>query len=133
MYINVCAYYTYIIYKSFLITLVRFAFATQPTNTTALQDTNTFINCEVDGTEIINITWISPDARTVTRDFSHISIVTTSSSTRVSSTLQFANVQMSESEGWYTCICYSYNGTADSIISIAAGAFLFVQGTHVHI
>ena len=35
---------------------------------------------------------------------------------------------MSQSEGWYTCICYSYNGTADNIISIAAGAYLFVQG-----
>lgn len=113
------------------LTLVQFAFATEPTNTTALQNTNTFINCEVDGTEIINITWIAPNGLTITRDFSHISIVTTSSSTRRSSSLQFANVQMSQSEGWYTCICFSYNGTTENIISLTAGAFLHVQGTYI--
>ena len=112
---------------SIFISLVRFAFATQPTNTTAIQNSNTFINCEVDGTEIINITWVSSNGLTINRDSSHISIVTTSSSTRVSSTLQFPNVQMSQSEGWYTCICYSHNGSTDNIISIAAGAYLYVQ------
>ena len=115
-----------------IILLVRFAFATQPTNTTALQNTNTFINCEVDGTEIINVTWIGSNGLTVNRDFLHISIVTTSSSTRVSSSLRFANVQMSQSEGWYTCICYSYDGSTDNIISLRAGAYLYVQGSYVH-
>ena len=110
---------------------MRFAFATQPTNTTALQNTNTFINCEVDGTEIINITWIAPNGLTVTRDFPHITIVTTSSSTRVSSSLRFANVQMSQSEGWYTCICYAYDGSTDNIISLTAGAYLYVQGKEI--
>ena len=111
--------------------LVRFAFATEPSNTTAIQNSNAFINCEVDGTEIINMTWISPNRRIITREFSHISIVTTSSSTRISSSLQFANVQMSQSEGWYTCICYSYNGTTDNIISLSGGAYLYVQGKNV--
>ena len=111
--------------------LVRFAFATQPTNTTALQNSNTFINCEVDGTEVINITWISPNGFIINRVFSYISIVASSSSTRFSSSLQFANVQMSQSEGWYTCRCFSYNGTTENIISIAAGAFLYVQGEYI--
>ena len=132
----ICAYYTeynYIdmhlmtFFKFFTI-LVQFAFATQPTNTTAIQNSNAIINCEVDGTEIINITWISPNALTITRSFSHISITTTSSSTRVSSSLQFANVQMSQSEGWYTCVCYAYNGSTDNIVSLTAGAYLYVQG-----
>ena len=114
-----------------LVCVVQFAFATHPTNTTAIQNSNTVINCEVDGTEIINITWVSPSGSTITRGFSHISVVTTSSSTRVSSSLQFANVQMSQSEGWYTCICYSYDGSTDNIISLAAGAFLYVQGTYI--
>ena len=121
--------HVYIVLHIF-INLVRFEFATQPTNTTALQGTNTFINCEVDGTEIVNITWIAQNGQTVNRDFSHISIVTTSSSTQVTSSLRFANVQMSQSEGWYTCICYSYNGNTDNIISIIAGAYLFIQGNN---
>ena len=111
---------------------VNFGFATQPTNTTVLQGTNTFISCEVDGTEIINITWVSQNGLTITRDFSHITIVTSSSSTRWSSSLQFANVQMAQSEGWYTCICYSYNGSTSNIISLRGGAYLYVQGTYVH-
>ena len=114
----------------YLNSTVPFAFATQPTNTTTIQNDNPVISCEVDGTEIINITWVSPNGAIITRDFSHISIVTTSSSTRVSSSLQFINVQMSQSEGWYTCICYAYDGSTDNIVSLTAGAFLYVQGNY---
>ena len=114
-----------------LVFLVNFGFATEPTNKTVLQGTNTFLSCEVDGTEIINITWVSQNGLTITSDFSHITIVTSSSSTRWSSTLRFANVQMLQSEGWYTCICHSYNGSTNNIVSLRGGAYLYVQGMYI--
>ena len=94
-----------------------------------LQGANTFISCEVDGTEIINITWVSQNGSIINRDVPHITIATSSSSTRWSSSLQFTNVQMAQSEGWYTCISYSYNGSTSNIISLRGGAYLYVQGT----
>ena len=115
-----------------LVFLVNFGFATEPTNKTVLQGSNTFLSCEVDGTEIINITWVFQNGLTITSDFSHITIVTSSSSTRWSSTLRFANVQMLQSEGWYTCICHSFNGSTSNIVSLSGGAYLYVQGMYKH-
>ena len=112
----------------FLNSIVPFEFTTQPTNTTTVQNNNVVMTCEAQGTEIINITWISPNGTIITRDFSYISFQISSSLTRITFNLRFNNVQMSQSEGWYTCICYAYNGSIESTRSLIAAAYLYVQG-----
>ena len=109
--------------------VVRFEIATHVTNTSVIQNNNAFLSCEFYGTEIINITWTTSDRSVITSDVSYITIISSSSSTRSSSSLQFTNVDRAQSEGWYTCTAYSYdNGMSQNIITLSSGAYLYVQG-----
>ena len=110
--------------------VVRFEIATHVTNTSVIQNNNAFLSCEFYGTEIINITWTTSDRSAITSDASHVTIISSSSSTRSSSSLQFTNVDKAQSEGWYTCTAYSYNGSSQNIIMLSSGAYLYVQGTY---
>ena len=110
---------------------VDFQIFTSPINTTTLQGTSARFTCEVDGTDIINITWSSPFNTIVGSDWGNISLTSSSSSTRTSSTLHLYDVQRFNSEGWYTCTSYAFNGTVDNIISVETSAFLFVEGMWV--
>ena len=107
---------------------VNFAIFTSPMNATTLQGTNARFTCEVDGTDIINITWTSPFNTIIGSDWGNVSLISSSSSTRTSSTLHLYNVQRFSSEGWYTCTSYAFNGTVENIISVETNAFLFVEG-----
>ena len=96
-----------------------------PTNLTALEQESVAFSCSINGTDIINATWINP-AGVSLNSSSHI--ITTISSTGVVSTLNIPNVQWPYNHGWYTCRCYAENIT--SIASIQAMAYLHVQGTY---
>ena len=97
-------------------------------NITTLQSTSARFTCEIDGTDIINITWSSPFNTIIGNDWNNVSLFSSSSSTRSSSTLHLFDVQRFSSEGWYTCISYAFNGTVENIISVETSAFLFVEG-----
>ena len=114
---------------------VNFEVATSLTNTSVIQSSNAFLSCEFYGTEIINITWTASDGSVITSDLSHATIISSSSSTRASSSLQFANVNRAQSEGWYTCTAYSYNNDR-IIVTLSSHAYLNVQGmftTHMFV
>jgi len=107
--------------------LVRFEVATHATNTSVLQNNNAFLSCEFYGTEIVNITWTASDRSVITNDISHITVVSSSSTTRSSSSLQFTNVDRDQSEGWYTCTAYSRDSDSN-IVTLSTGAYLYVEG-----
>ena len=96
-----------------------------PQNITSFEGRNVVFSCTISGTDIINVTWISPSGIPLTQS-SHTTITTDVSPTRVISTLQITNVQWPADQGFYTC-----RGVADNITettTVESAAHLHVQG-----
>ena len=94
-----------------------------PSNMTTLEQESVVFSCSMNGTDIINMTWIDPYGVLVDPSSD---IVTSISPTGIVSTLRISNVQWPDNHGWYTCRCYAENGTL--VTSIEAMAYLHVQG-----
>ena len=110
-----------------ILPIVQLMHRSVPTNVTVLEQESAAFSCSINGTDIINVTWINP-LGVLLNSSSHI--ITTISSTGVVSTLNIPNVQWPYNHGWYICRCYAENAT--SIVSIQAMAYLHVQGTYVY-
>ena len=100
-----------------------------PDNVTSFEGRNVVFTCTISGTDILNVTWISPSGALLEQS-SHTTITTDVSPTTVISTLQINNVQWPADHGFYTC-----RGVADNfteITSVEATAHLHVQGMYVN-
>ena len=98
-----------------------------PNNITTLEQDSVAFSCSMNGTDIINMTWINPYGVPVDPSSD---IVTSISPTGIVSTLQLSNVQWPDNHGWYTCRCYAENAT--SVTSIEAMVHLHVQGNKLN-
>ena len=81
------------------------------------------------GSYFINITWLSPAGSIIDPTSPDTSVITDIVHTNASSTISFTNIQRSQAEGWYSCICYAVNES--EVVSVRSRAFLYVQGMHV--
>ena len=99
-----------------------------PENITVIQASNVSLYCEFEGTDIVNITWISPDGTILQNNQSSITIQEGGLfPLNKSSSLNLENVSRSQNEGWYRCVCYT-----DTIFT-EASAYLSIQGmVHAH-
>ena len=82
------------------------------------------------GSYFINITWLSPAGLIIDPTSPDTSVITDIVHTNASSTISFTNIQRSQAEGWYSCICYAVNES--QVVSVHSRAFLYVQGIHIH-
>jgi len=99
-----------------------------PQNITSFEGRNVIFTCTINGTDIINVIWISPSGLPLVQS-SHTAITTDVSPTGVLTTLRITNVQWPEDQGFYTC-----RGLADNFTdttSVEAVGYLHVQGMYI--
>ena len=105
--------------------VVPLAVQSPPDNVTSLEGGNIDFTCTISGTDIINVTWISPFGASLEQS-SQYSITADVSSTSVTSTLRITNVQWPDDHGFYSCRAYADNFT--EITSVETSVHLHVQG-----
>ena len=81
----------------------------------------------MNGTDIINVTWISPYGIPLEQS-THTAITTDASPTGVISSLHITNIQWPADHGFYTCRALADNFTETT--SVEAVVHLHIQGTY---
>ena len=100
--------------------------ATIPENATVDNGDSAFFTFGVTGSDIVNITWISPNGAVIDATLPDVTLSTNTNHTAVMSSITINNLQQDPSEGWYTCVCYAMNRS--EIYYVQAQVYLFVQG-----
>jgi len=109
--------------------IVPLVIATLPENATVDNGNSVSFTFGLTGSDIINITWISPSGAMIDATSPDVTVSTNTNHTAVMSIISINNLQRDPSEGWYTCICYAMNRS--EIYYVQAQVYLFVQGTYV--
>ena len=109
-----------------IVYIVPLEIVTLPENATTDTGESASFTFEVTGSDIINITWISPSGAIFDTASPDVMLSTNTNHTAITSTITFVNLQRDSSEGWYTCICYAMNRS--EVYYTQAQVYLFVQG-----
>ena len=111
-------------YVFYFIHLVPLNTIDLPVNLTVNETSDASFYCEFEGTDIDNITWISPDNTVIMNNESNINIQEGGLFPfNKSSSLSLMNVSRQQNEGWYTCRCFAGEDYQE------ASAYLSIQGT----
>ena len=106
--------------------VVPLAIVSIPVNVTVNESGYAFFNLSFTGTNIINVTWFSPNNSVIYSLLPDITVSSIIYPTEALSTLSFRNIQRAESEGWYRCACFAFNN--DDYAYVETNVFMFVQG-----
>jgi len=121
---RICQEYEVKNYTCFYV--VPMVIATVPENATVDNGDSVSFTFGVTGSDIINITWISPSGAVIDTTSPDVTVSTNKNHTAVVSSITISNLQRDPSEGWYTCICYAMNRS--EVYFVQAQVYLFVQG-----
>ena len=100
---------------------------TNPQNVTVNNGGSASFTFVVMGSYFINLTWLSPTGLTIEPTSQDTSIITNLYHTNATSTINLSNLQRSEAEGWYTCVCFAVANESE-ITSVRSRVFLYIQG-----
>ena len=107
--------------------VVPLAVVSIPENVTVNASGHAYFNASFAGTNIINITWVSPSGSIIESIQPDIVVSSSVHPTEASSLLNISNIQRNQFEGWYRCVCFALNGSGYAYIEV--DVFMFVQGT----